>query len=150
MSWREDVSINKLRLGDPALIQNVHPEDLTATNTLTKEDNGKTLYLNSATEFITTLPAPASGLKFKFICKAAPASASYTIVTSGSANILIGGVTCATADDLGSWDADGDTITFVDGQAVVGDWVEVESDGTSWYVSGACFVAEGVTVTKAT
>ena len=124
-------------------------EDLTATNTLTAAQSGKTLFLNSATEFVTTLPAPVAGLKYRIVCKAAPSGASYTIVTASSANILIGGVTCATADDLGSWDADGDTITFVNSQSVVGDWVEVISDGTSWYVSGACFVAEGVTVTKA-
>jgi hypothetical protein len=124
-------------------------EDLTATNTLTAADSGKVLFLNSATEFVTTLPTPAAGLNFKFVVKAAPSGASYTVVTASSANILIGGVTCATADDLGSYDADGDTITFVNGQAVVGDFVEVVSDGTSWYVSGQAFVAEGVTITKA-
>jgi len=124
-------------------------ETVAATNVITAAESGKTFFLNHATEFVSTLPAPAAGLRYKFIVSGAPSGASYTVVTTSSANILIGGVTCATADDLGSWDADGDTITFVDGQSVVGDWVEVISDGTSWFVSGMAFVAEGVTVTKA-
>jgi hypothetical protein len=125
--------------------------DLTATNTLTAADSGKTLFLNSATEFATTLPSPAAGLNFKFICKAAPASASYTIVTAGSANIIIGGINELEVDtnDDGPYDADGDTITFVDGVAAVGDWAEVISDGTSWYLTGQANADGGVTVTKA-
>lgn len=120
-------------------------EDVTATNVITAAESGSTFFLNSATEFVSTLPAPAAGLKYKFIVKAAPSGANYTIVTNGGDNILIGMVTCATADDLGAVDANADVITFVGGQSVVGDWVEVVSDGTSWYYSGACFVAEGIT-----
>ena len=51
---------------------------------------------------------------------------------------MIGLVTCATADDLGATDDDADVISFVGGSAVVGDWIRVVSDGTSWYFSGAC------------
>ena len=35
---------------------------LTAASTLTAEDSGRVFFLNSATEFATTLPAPAAGL----------------------------------------------------------------------------------------
>jgi hypothetical protein len=126
--------------------------DLTATNTLTAADSGKTLFLNSATEFVTTLPAPAAGLWFKIVCKAAPSGASYTVVTNGSANIIIGGINELEVDtgDDGPYDDDADTITFVDGVAVKGDWVELVSDGTSWYVTGQANADGGVTLTKAT
>ena len=120
-------------------------EDVTATNVITAAESGKTFFLNSATEFASTLPAPAAGLNYTFIVKAAPASASYTVATNGGADIIIGMVTCATADDLGQYDANADVVTFVDGQSIVGDWIKVVSDGTSWYLSGACFVAEGIT-----
>jgi len=120
-------------------------EDVTATNAITAAESGKTFFLNSATEFVSTLPAPAAGLNYTFIVKAAPSGANYTVVTNGGADIMIGMVTCATADDLGQADANADVITFVGGQSVVGDWVRVVSDGTSWYFSGACFVAEGIT-----
>ncbi len=125
--------------------------DLTATNTLTAADSGKTLFLNSATEFATTLPSPAAGLRFKFICKAAPSGASYTIVTASSANIIIGGINeleVDTAND-GPYSAAADTITFVASLAVVGDWCELISDGTSWYLTGQANADGGITVTQA-
>jgi hypothetical protein len=125
--------------------------DLTAASTLSSAYSGYTLFLNSATEFATTLPAPAAGLNYKFIVKAAPASASYTIVTGSSANIIIGGINELEVDtgDDGPYDADADTITFADGVAVVGDWVELISDGTSWYLTGQANADGGITVTKA-
>lgn len=120
----------------------------TATTALTAADSGKTIFLSSATEFVTTLPAPAAGLAFTFIVTAAPASASYTIVTNGSANIIKGQAVNAAgvAGDAGTAD---DTITFVDGQAVAGDMVTVVSDGTSWFAKGFCAVAAGITFTQA-
>lgn len=126
-------------------------KDLTAASTLSSSYSGYTLFLNSATEFATTLPAPSAGLNYKFIVKAAPAAASYTIVTGGSANIIIGGINELEVDtgDDGPYDADADTITFADGVAVVGDWVELVSDGTSWYLTGQANADGGITVTKA-
>ena len=120
-------------------------EDVTATNVITAAESGKTFFLNSATEFASTLPAPAAGLNYTFIVKAAPSGANYTVATNGGADIIIGMVTCATADDLGQYDANADVVTFVGGSSIVGDWIRVVSDGTSWYLSGACFVAEGIT-----
>lgn len=113
-------------------------ENLTATNTLTTADCGKTLLLNATTEFATTLPAPTMGCKLKFIVKAAPASASYTIVTASSANIMIGGINELEVDtgDDGPYSTGADTLTFADGVAAVGDYVEMNSDGTSWYIEG--------------
>jgi len=126
-------------------------EDSAAANTLLYSECGKTIFLNAATEFATTLPTPQAGCYFKFIVKAAPASASYTVVTSGSANILIGGINELEVDtnDDGPYDADGDTITFADGVAVVGDYVEMISDGTSWYIKGQANADGGITITKA-
>lgn len=123
-------------------------EDVTAANTLLYSECGKTVFLNSATEFATTLPSPSAGCYFKFIVKAAPASASYTVVTASSANIIIGGVNELDVDtgDDGPYDNNGDTITFVDGVAVVGDYVEMISDGTSWYVTGQTNADGGVTI----
>lgn len=122
-------------------------KDLTAATTLSTKDCGSTLFLNSATEFATTLPAPADGCYFKFIVKAAPASASYTIVTNGGADIIIIGVNeleVDTADD-GPYDNNADTITIVDSVAVVGDFVECSSDGTSYYCNGQTNADGGIT-----
>ncbi len=127
-------------------------ETVTAANVITASENGSVFYLNSATEFASTLPAPAAGLRFTFIVKAAPSGASYTITTTSSANIVLGHV--LTSDLDGAADADsetsgGDTVSLVDGVAVVGDMVEVWSDGTSWYVRGSCKVYNAITITTA-
>lgn len=123
---------------------------LTAASTLTAADSGRTFFLNSATEFVTTLPAPAAGLSFSFVVKAAPSGASYTIVTSGSANIIKG--VQFTAEDAGGSGDSGtadDTITFVDGQAVAGDRVDLVCDGTNWFAYGFTKLVAGLTFTQA-
>lgn len=121
---------------------------LTAASTLTAAQSGTTLFLNSATEFVTTLPLPSAGLMYTFIVTAAPSGASYTVVTNGSANIIKGQAVNAAgvAGDTGTAD---DTISFVDAQAVAGDTVTVVSDGTSWFAYAFCAVAAGVTFTTA-
>jgi hypothetical protein len=121
---------------------------LTATYAVNQDENGTVFYLNSATEFVTTLPAPFLGAEFTFIVKAAPAAASYTVVTSGSANI-IKGLQNSVAGDAGDSGTADDTITFVDGQAVAGDKVELFSDGTSWFAYAISKVAAGITFTQA-
>lgn len=130
-------------------------EDVTAANVLTAAECGTTYFLNSATEFQTTLPAISTvdaGCAFKFIVKAAPSGASYTIITGNSLeNVLIGGINeleVDTADD-GPYHAAGDTITLVDSLAAVGDYVELISDGTSFYLTGQTNLDGGATVAQA-
>jgi hypothetical protein len=122
--------------------------ELTAASTLTAAQSGSVFFLNSATEFATTLPAPVAGLVYTFIVKTAPSGASYTVVTASSANIIKGQAYPASgaAGDTGTAD---DTISFVDASAVAGDMVTVISDGTSWFAKAFCAVAAGVTFTQA-
>jgi len=107
--------------------------ELTATKTVTEGENGKTFFLNAATEFATTLPAPALGLHYKFIVKGAASGADYTVVTNGGSNIMetmildiVGELVYATGRDV---------VTFVDG-GKAGDRLEVECDGTNWFCMG--------------
>lgn len=123
-------------------------EIVAATNVITAAESGSTYFLNSATEFVSTLPAPALGLRYTFIVSAAPSGASYTVVTTDSANI-IKGLQNSVAGDAGDNGTADDTITFVDGQAVAGDKVEVISDGTSWFAYAISKVAAGITFTQA-
>jgi hypothetical protein len=124
-------------------------ELVTATNVILAAESGTTYFLNSATEFVSTLPAPALGLRFSFIVKAAPSGASYTIVTNASGNIIKGHVLPADGAAGDTETAGGDTISFVDGQAVAGDRVDLISDGTYWYATGRCAVAAAITITTA-
>lgn len=127
----------------------VKPRTLTATTTLTEVDSGKTIFLNSATEFAVTLPKVKAGLNFKFVVKAAPSGASYTIVAANQ-NTMYGQI--YTSDVNSETDADyniyaASTITFADSTAQAGDSVELVSDGTYWYVKGFCGVYNGITIT---
>lgn len=121
---------------------------LAAASTLTAAQSNTTFFLSAATEFATTLPAPAAGLTYTFIVGAAPSGASYTIVTGSSANIIKGKAVNSegVAGDTGTAD---DTISFVDGSSVAGDMVTVISDGTSWFAYGISAVAAGITFTQA-
>lgn len=116
-------------------------EILTAADTLLYTECGKTVILNSATEFATTLPSPQAGCKFRFIVSAAPVGTAYTVVTAGGSN-LIDGIAVVNGASVSC--ADEDTITFTASAAISGDWVEVISDGTNWFLSGAANAATGI------
>lgn len=127
-------------------------EVVAATNVITAAESGKTFFLSHATEFVSTLPAPAAGLRYNFIVANAPETASYTIVTNSSANVIIGQVYSSDLDAAGNADFEtsgGDTITFVDSKSVVGDRVEVHCDGTNWYAYCFCSLFDAITITTA-
>jgi len=111
-------------------------ETLVTTEAAEITDSGKVFILNHATEFATTLPtvASSSGVTFRFICKLAPDTGSFTVVTDSLEDAIVGSVTV----DGAAVPADGpdDTITFATGAAAIGDWIELTSDGTYWYISG--------------
>lgn len=124
-------------------------ETVAATNVLTAGESGKTLFLAHATEFATTLPEEAAGLEFTFIVGLAPASASYTVVTAGTTQNTIHGVNVSAADAGGAAGATAgtpvDVITFVDGQAGVGDGCHLICDGALWYAQ--CWSADEDAIT---
>ena len=124
-------------------------EIVTAANVITAAECGTTFYLNSATEFASTLPAlsaVSAGCEFNFIVKAAAAAANYTVLSGNSLENLIHGlisvnstmVACATED----------TITLVDGNAI-GDHIRLRSDGAAWYLTGETLTAAKLTCTQA-
>ncbi len=139
-----NIDISIIGKGTGGVLMKPASEIVTATNVITAAESGKVFFLNSATEFASTLPAPAQGLHYKFIVTAAPSGASYTIGTNGGANIIEGAAEVANSAVAA---VNEDTITFTDGAAAVGDWVEVVSDGTSWFVSGHGVAATAVAFT---
>lgn len=121
---------------------------ITATKAVAAAESGTTFFINNATGFATTLPAPALGLRYTFINMTANTSGNHTIVTTSSANIIAGGLNDM-GGAAGSVLGDGDTISFVANASLAGDRVDLISNGTTWFLSGATSVATGVTVTKA-
>lgn len=126
-------------------------EDTTAANTLAASECGKTILINSASGFATTLPTPTSGCSFKFVVKTVNTDATnHTIVTDSGANIMIGGINELEVDtnDDGPYQADADTITFNSSAAVAGDLVNIFSDGTSWYFDGQTNADGGISLSS--
>ena len=125
-------------------------EDVTAANVLTTAECGKTMTLNSATEFSTTLPAPTGGCEFSFIISAAPVGANYTIITTGAETITgaafdgSGGVVAA-----GAGTAAADTISFIASTAIASDKLNLFSDGTSWHGIAFSSASGAITYTSA-
>jgi len=125
-------------------------EILAATKTIALTDSGKTFYLAHATEFATTLPALSTvpaGFMVRFVVSAAPSGANYTIVTGNSAEKLLYGIAVVNGASVAA--AADTTVTFTAAAAVKGDYVQIESDGVSWYVSGIASAATGITFTGA-
>lgn len=125
--------------------QIIPTEVVTATNVITASESGKTFFLNAAAGFLSTLPAPAAGLNYRFIVQTAPTSNGYTIATTTSANI-IKGMVVERAGGAGVASAVGDLVTLVANQSIAADWLEFYSDGTTWFVHGMVDVAAGVTI----
>lgn len=120
-------------------------EVVITTNIIAATENGRTYYLNLAAGFTSTLPAPALGLRFRFIVKTAPTGAPYIITTNGGDNVLYG-MMLERAGTAGVAGAARDTFNFVHNQSIIGDWAEFYSDGTNWYYHGMVDVAAGNTV----
>lgn len=123
-------------------------KSVSASTTLAPSDSGKTILLSGAAANVVTLPAVAKGLEFKVILTAT--GNAPTVVTDNSDNVMIGTVISATNDAAQAIqsDADADTITFVNGGAP-GDYCDLVSDGTYWYVFGFSGVDSKITITKA-
>ena len=141
-----DSSGNVAMPAAPAAIDERNAEVVITTNVIAASENGRTYYLALANGFTSTLPAPALGLRFRFIVQIAPTTA-YIIVTTSGSNLMYG-MMLERAGGAGVAGAARDTFNFVANQAIIGDWVEFYSDGTNWYYHGMVDVAAGNTVAQ--
>ena len=131
-------------------ISNALVETVITTNVITAAETGTTYFLDLADGFTSTLPAPAIGLRYKFIVKTAPTTA-YIIATNGGADIMVVSVNELETDTTedGPSDDNADTFNFVANIALPGDFVDVYCDGTKWYLLGQTR-ADGAVTTSTT
>ena len=116
---------------------------LTAARTLTDADSGITFVIGAAATAAITLPKPKNGLKFRFVTGFA-ITGNWTVGTNAAATIIQGPLTIAGLIVAGSNEK---TVTFVNTADSLGDWVNLESDGTYWYVSGVGEKSGSITLT---
>jgi len=154
MARYEDFSVSKLRVGQ--IMEGLEGfdsyESLAAAKTLTKEDSGKTFGLNLVGGFTVTLPLHSAvpiGTKFRFRVETAPTTAYIISAGSGDEDTIVGAVNTCTAHTAASdfETAGADVVNFIASQAVVGDWIELQTNGTNWFVEGNCSVPAGITLT---
>lgn len=117
-------------------------ETVTAAQTLTGEDSGKTFILNAAVGAAISLPAVgvAKGFKAKFITGAAFATTAWTVVATTA--VINGGVI---VNSVYVPAVNKTTINFAATAETVGDIVELECDGVKWFVNGVAALAGGIT-----
>ena len=120
-------------------------EVVTTTNVITAAESGRTFVLNSATAFVSTLPAKAAGLRYRFYAGATQVTGgNHTIVCSNDDNTIFGSVTVAGVLVAGTVEG---SINFVADTMLPGDWCEGYNDGTNWYVSGQATASGAITLT---
>ena len=119
-------------------------ETITGATTLSAEDSSKVLILKAAAGAQITLPAvaDAAGQNYRFIVGQLFATTAWTI--KAASNVIQGGVIVNSVNVPG---ADENTITFSASADTVGDFVDLTSDGTNWYVSGLGTSASAITLT---
>lgn len=132
----------------------VEVEVLKASKILPPNCRGMLYLLNLAAGFTVTLPRLVNDgkrFKLKFIVKTAPSGGSYVISEKAEFDtdkIITNGINELEVDtgDDGPSNSGHTTITFADGVAVAGDWIELESDGVNWYCAGQTKVDGGITL----
>lgn len=125
-------------------------ETLTADDTLTVSESGKVIYAGTAGVDIT-LPTAASsaGVVYRVVVSANFASTNMTITggAADSSDDLIHGVIEVAGADVNC--ASVDTVSFVNTAELIGDYVELRSNGTNWMVSGQGGTTGSITCTDA-
>lgn len=118
-------------------------ETVTADKTLVAADSGKTFWLDNSTGETITLPALRDGLNFKFVIADNFATDNWIIDSAEGDNIegmieVAGAVVVASGEDQ---------INFVASAESKGDFVQLECNGTNWFVSGQGALSGAITAT---
>jgi len=122
-----------IKLGASSMLISTDIGGIGAAKTLSAdESNGQTYVLDLAAGVAITLPAPTKGWRCKFIVGATFITTDY-VLTAETAGQLQGSITEAGLVQLV---AAADTINLELATAVIGDWIECSSDGTSIFVAG--------------
>tara|TARA_R100000426_G_scaffold28812_1_gene24074 strand:+ start:397 stop:807 length:411 start_codon:yes stop_codon:yes gene_type:complete len=117
-------------------------QDITIGETYTMADSGKTIKV-SGTGGTVTLPAPTEGFNIKFVTTGGLTTAN-TVIAGGTADVMEGSIIVAGA--VVDVDA-ADQLNFVHTADNLGDFVEIISDGSNYYVSGNALNSGGITAT---
>ena len=135
MAVLEHVSDDVMRMFDDY-------ELVSSSSSLNLSDSGKTFKI-SGTGYTVTLPAPTAGWKAKFVVSAAFSTDFVVQSPADNRDTINGGIivngAIVEADAV-------DKVTFEDGAESIGDFIEIHSDGTSYFVYGNGNASSSITV----
>ena len=135
MAVLEHVSDDVMRIFDDY-------ELVSASASLNLSDSGKVFKI-SGTGYTLTLPAPSAGWKAKFIVSGAFSTDFVVQSPADNRDTINGGVivngAIVEADAV-------DRVTFEDDAESIGDFIEIHSDGTNYFLSGNGNAASSITV----
>lgn len=106
---------------------------IVATSTLTSTSDNNQLLGASAVFTTVTLPAATDGLSYKFVVTGA-LTGEETLIDSAEGDNISGLLQVNGADVACSAE---DQINIITDGEVIGDFVELLSDGTNWYIVGS-------------
>ena len=118
-------------------------EILTSGTTLVGADSGKVIFLNATGGGTVTLPALKLGANFKFIIGSTEPTTDWVIDSAEGDNIdgilVVNGSPVVAAEE--------DQINFIASTALAGDYIELECDGSNWFVNGVGGASGSITAT---
>lgn len=114
--------------------------ELAAATTLTAAQSGSIVAFTGIVGYAVTLPSPADGLNYLFVVQDLFATTDW-VITSAAANMYGTVMELSTVQAV----AGATTINLELAADTIGDYIELFSDGTNWYVRGAMAQAASVT-----
>ena len=117
-------------------------EAISVGSSLTGADSGK-IFKVSGSGGTVTLPAPKEGFNCRFVTTGAMDTAN-TVIAGGTADKMEGSLIVSGA--VVDVDA-ADQINFVHGSSNLGDFIDIWSDGSNYYVFGNALSSGALTAT---
>ena len=117
--------------------KNVH--NIAAAYTVLASDSGKVFTIDQDATFVITLPSDQEGLNYKFIVT--DAGSGEVHITSGASN----GIKGFSMDPTTGINAvDSVLVEIVASTAVIGDYVNLVNDGTTWWCESFSSATNGI------
>lgn len=130
-------------------LKNYVPVEVYAADTTLTAAQSGTTFITTTAGVDFTLPTPAAGVWYKVILSGNFATTSVLVqgpAADATDDVIYGSLEVAGAVVLCSAE---DTISFVNTAELPGDWIQIESDGTKWYITGQAGTSGGITCTDA-
>ena len=117
--------------------KNVHA--LAAAYTVLASDSGKIFTIDQDAAYTVTLPSDQEGLNYRFVLT--DAGSNDVKIDSGASNGMKG---FSMDPSTGINAVDNNLVKFASGTSVIGDYLEIWNDGTSWWVESFSSATDGI------